>query len=165
MMCLILLLLLIIIVIILESYHPVQRGGESVTYDQLEPENGQRHQSLGYLDHDIYSSPDGVVSATRRTMPSVVHPRNMVNTEGIDKRKPTYSYYSRADKFDYKPYDWRAFEWAPFWINRDRDYKISGQCSEYATDHCIGIGSSDFENCYDHNVIKCIGGGTQVGGT
>lgn len=132
----------------------IQDGGEYVYYHQLGPENSQRLMPLGYLSDREYVPP-GAITESRHTLPTRVHPHHVVNTSGQDSRCPTGDYTVYRDTFDWKPYDWRPFEWRPFWQRRAHLCPSAHNCTEYATDQCIGTGESDYQSCYDIQKRNC----------
>ena len=133
-----------------------QQGGEYVYYYMLGPENSQRRNPLGYITDGDYVSPSDHIPLTRHVTSTRIHSHNKVNTKGDDERHPTddESMYVYRDAFDWKPYDWRPFEWKPYW-ERQGHQCTKGDCGNYASDQCVGTGSSDFQSCYDYEKQKC----------
>jgi hypothetical protein len=121
-----------------------QSGGEYISYQQLGPENSRR-----------MSTPYQGPLEARHTSPSRVHPHDMIDTEGHEKRCPTGQYYQYKDEFDWRPYDWRPFEWRPYWLRRAHLCPSAKNCEEYASDNCIGTGASDYQSCYDEKHNEC----------
>jgi hypothetical protein len=145
----------IIVVLLCHYYHSgEQRGGEMVSYTQLEPDNSQRHQPLGSLTDEGYIPPSQI-TPQRHTTPSRIHSHDSVTTEGIERRKQPCDYEIYEDQFDWKPYDWRPFEWRPYWLRRKHLCPSARDCREFASDNCIGIGDSDYQSCYDAEYAKC----------
>jgi hypothetical protein len=136
-------------------YLAPQTGGESVWSQQLPPETSQRHHPLGYLSSDGYVEPETNIPVVAHASPSVTHSHNMVNTKGCDYRKPSEHDYLYRHTFDWQPYDWRPFEWRPYWLRRADLCPSAKNCSEYATDQCIGTGQSDYQTCYDREKYSC----------
>jgi hypothetical protein len=158
-MDLIWIIMLIIIIVVstwLKTRSIIQYGGEYVSYWQLGPENSQRLHPLGYLSDDGLIPPEGRLGVTRHTLPSRIHPHQAVNTSGQETRCPTGDYYVYRDTYDWKPYDWRPFEWRPYWQRRAHLCPSARNCEEYATDNCIGEGTSDYQSCYDAKQKKCM---------
>lgn len=153
-----LLIIIILMVLFGNKQNVTQWGGEFVLYQELPPDNSRRLHPLGYLTKYSFIHPNGKIVATRHTTPTRQHMHDAVNTNTtIDKRdnNPYGRYYYYADKFDYKPYDWRPFEWRPYWLRRADLEPSARNCTEFATDNCIGLGSSDYQSCYDLQHNKC----------
>lgn len=138
-------------------YNTTQFGGEYVSYQQQTPDNSRRLAPLGYLSNMGYLSPDDPIGLVRHSKPTQIHPHDAVNTNNLNDCRDhcAYSDYYYKDQFDYYPYDWRPFEWKPYWLRRSYLYPNAKDCSEYATDNCIGIGVSDYQSCYDDEYKNC----------
>jgi hypothetical protein len=149
--------LLITIVMFQSLSYGVQSGGEYVHYTHLQPENSARHSPLGYLSDGTFIPPELEIGPVRHATPSRTHARNAVNTNNsVDCRAAQMSdYHVYADQFNPMPYDWKPFEFKPFWLRRSYLQPSAHNCSEYATDDCIGIGASDYQSCYDVKQSKC----------
>jgi len=132
-----------------------QFGGEYVSYWQLGSENSRRLYPMGYLSNNGLISPEIHSGVTRHASPSRIHPHRAIDTQGKEKRHPTKNYYLYHDTFDWKPYDWRPFEWRPYWQRRSYLQPSVRNCNEYATDNCIGEGTSDYQSCYDMKIKEC----------
>lgn len=133
---------------------PFQSGGEYVSYTHLGSENSQRVVPLGYLSDDTYVGPAHIAPQLHVT-PTRRHPRHVVHSDGRDARKPSCQSYLYEDRFDSTPYDWKPFDWRPFWLRRAHLEPSARNCPEYATDQCIGTGTSDYQSCYDQEYFKC----------
>lgn len=151
----IILLLVIIGCIWFGTRQITQNGGEYVAYWQLGPENSRRLYPQGFLSSDGFVPPELSIDVTRHTNPSRAHSHNSVDTSGHENRCPTGNYYLYRDTFDWKPYDWRPFDWRPYWQRRADLCPSARTCSEFASDNCIGTGTSDYQSCYDVNFRTC----------
>lgn len=150
----------LIVLFICHLYEPNnvdQAGGEYVSYQQQTPDNSRRLYPLGYLSDMGYIPPEDPIGPVRHSKPTQAHPHDAVNTNNlVDKREQkAYSDYYYKDQFNPMPYDWRQYPWRPYWLRRSYLYPSAKDCSEYATDNCIGIGVSDYQSCYDDEYKNC----------
>lgn len=143
------------IIIYQQRYTMIQMGGEYLSYRQLTPENSRRIHPLGYLSNGDLIDAQMNEGPQRHTSFRRTHSHQAVNTSGEERRHPTGQYYLSRDEFDWKPYDWRPFEWRPYWQRRANLLPSARNCSQYATDNCIGTGMSDYQTCYDLKINNC----------